>query len=246
MNKVLFACLKYDYGRKERGISIERKAMLPAFVENKCDVVKFWLEENGFPNNLYLLQINLINTAEKNNPNLIFFVLMNNEIRLSTLDYLRERFIIINWFCDDQWRFDNYSKFVAPHLTYSITVDKYSLDKYRKINCNAILSQWAPIEIDSAISEDKYRYDVSFVGSWNPTREWIISSLKKNGIEVECFGSGWPNGRISYNRMREIFHTSKINLNLSNSLPSDFAFRMFLMKPLFVSLFKGKNGLRLC
>lgn len=245
MNKVLFACLKYDYGRKERGISIERKAMLPAFVENKCDVVEFWLEENGFPDNLDLLQTNLIEAAEKSKPNLIFFVLMNYEIRLSTLDYLKERFTIINWFCDDQWRFDNYSKFVAPHLTYSITVDKYSLDKYRKINCNAILSQWAPIEIDSTISENEYRYDVSFVGSWNPTREWIISSLRKNGIKVECFGSGWGNGRVSYSQMREIFHTSKINLNLSNSLPNDFAFRIFLIKSLFISLFKGIKKLKI-
>ena len=72
MNKVLFACLKYDYGRKERGVSIERKAMLPAFWENKCEVVEFWLEENGFPDNLDLLQTNLIKTAENSNPDLIF------------------------------------------------------------------------------------------------------------------------------------------------------------------------------
>lgn len=71
------------------------------------------------------------------------------------------------------------------------------------------MSQWAPIEIDSTISENEYKYDVSFIGSWNPTREWIISSLKRNGIEVECFGIGWNNGRVSYNQMREIFHTSK-------------------------------------
>ena len=106
MNKVLFACLKYDYGRKERGISIERKAMLPAFWENKCEVVEFWLEENGFPDNLDLLQTNLIKAAENSNPDLIFFVLMNYEIKLDTLDYLKKRYTIINWFCDDQWRFD--------------------------------------------------------------------------------------------------------------------------------------------
>lgn len=245
MNKVLLACLKYDYGRKERGISIERKAFLPAFKENGCNIIEFWLEDNGYPNDLDALQNNLIKSANSSMPDIIFLVLMNYEIHLSTLDYLKSNFCVINWFCDDQWRFYNYSRFIAPHLTYCITVDKYSLDEYDKIGAHAILSQWAPIEVDDAFLKSEYKYDVSFVGSWSPTREWIVRALRRNNIKIECFGFGWENGRVSYEEMRDIFHTSKINLNLSNSLPNDIRFRIYLLKHLFMSPFYGISRFKL-
>ncbi|MEN8907404.1 MAG: glycosyltransferase, partial [Clostridiales bacterium] len=130
-------------------------------------------------------------------------------------------------FCDDQWRFDTFTKYLAPKLTYSITTDKYSLTKYESLGYkNVILSQWGALEYDQNInfSDIKYKYEISFVGGRNSTREWIINHLKRKGIKVECFGKGWENGRISYEDMRQIFLQSKINLNLSNSISTDIRY----------------------
>ena len=81
---------------------------------------------------------------------------------------------------------------------------------------------------------------MSFIGGASPFRKWFVSELLKNGITVDCFGSGWKNGRISYEKMDEIILKSKINLNISNSLSYDIRYLVhnpkniyFLIKSLF-------------
>lgn len=44
------------------------------------------------------------------------------------------------------------------------------------------------------------------------------------GLKVECFGAGWENGRVTFDEMGEIFKTSKINLNISNSANYDIRY----------------------
>ncbi|MES2964626.1 MAG: glycosyltransferase, partial [Bdellovibrionota bacterium] len=61
-------------------------------------------------------------------------------------------------------------------------------------------------------------------GSANEVRTWFVKELAKRGIEVDCFGAGWPNGRIDAKKMNHIFAHSRINLNLSNSVPQDVGF----------------------
>lgn len=59
---------------------------------------------------------------------------------------------------------------------------------------------------------------------------------------MECFGNGWRNGRISYEQMDEIMLTSKINLNISNSISYDIRYLIYNPKnilSLIKSLFKG-------
>ena len=60
-------------------------------------------------------------------------------------------------------------------------------------------------------------YDVTFIGRPHGKRKEEIEKLKKAGIKVECFGEGWPNGKITNEEMIKIFCQSKINLNLSQS-----------------------------
>ena len=50
----------------------------------------------------------------------------------------------VNWFTDDHWRFDRFSRHFAPAFDWSITTDRDSLPKYEAIGYeNVILSQWA-------------------------------------------------------------------------------------------------------
>ena len=45
----------------------------------------------------------------------------------------------------------------------------------------------------------------------------IVEEVSKSGLNVECWGGGWPNGRMEQDSMIKLFSESKINLNLAMS-----------------------------
>ncbi len=225
--RILAPVLRYDYGDPSRGDSLEKEAFIPA-IASVATVFPFWLEDNGFPNDLEGLQQAIVAEAERLDPDLVFFILMRDEVRISTIETLSKRWRTANWFADDQWRFESFTRNIAPKLTYPITVDKYSLPDYRAIGCKkVILSQWASEYNDLSEEAEDYKYEVSFIGGRNCVRDWYIHELSKNGIEVNCFGAGWPTGRVTYEEMKNIVCSSKINLNLSNSQPLDVSYRSY-------------------
>jgi len=223
--KIVPVFLRYDYGIKSRGDSLEFQGFYPALKQITNDVCPFWFDEYLSKNDI--LQERIIEFIDEVNPNVVFFILMKNEFSFETLDYLKSKYRTINWFCDDPWRFDIFTKYQAPHFTYAITTDKFALSKYRNIGYkNVILSQWASFGCNKDMNFEaiKYNYDISFVGSVSSYRKWIINTLKKRGIKVQCFGTGWKNGRVSFEKMTEIFRTSKINLNISNGVSYDIRY----------------------
>lgn len=223
--KIAPVFLRYDYGKKSRGESLEYVGFYPALNQISDEVYPFWFDE--YLDKKYELQKKLIEFVNMIEPDIVFFILMKDEFSFETLDYLKSKYITINWFCDDQWRFDSFTKYYAPHFTYSVTTDKFALSKYTNINYkNVILSQWASFGYSENLDFEsiEYKYDVSFIGGISGYRKWIIKELSKKGIKVECFGSGWENGKVSFEKMKEIFKTSKINLNISNSISYDIRY----------------------
>lgn len=228
--RILAPLLRYDYGKPQRGDSLEKTAFVPA-MSSCTEVYPFWLEEHGFPDDLEGLQQAIILEAERLNPDLLFFILMRDEIRISTLEALGRHWNTANWFCDDQWRFNSFTRFVAPALTYSITVDKFSLPSYLAIGCRkVILSQWAGPYTPLGKTSSGFDYEVSFIGGRNSSREWYVRALQKANIEVACFGAGWPAGRVSFTEMQTIMRRSKICLNLSNSQPRDVSYGRYIRR----------------
>jgi len=220
--KIVPVFLRYDYGIKSRGESLEYNGFYQALIQITDNVYPFWFDK--YISKKDDLQKRIIEFIDEIKPDIVFFILMRDEFTFETLDYLKSKYVIINWFCDDQWRFDNFTKYYAPHFTYSISTDKFSLSKYNKIEYkNVILSQWASFGSSENIDFNaiKYRYDISFIGSISSYRKWLIEKLLKKGIEVECFGHGWKNGKVTFEDMTKIFNTSKINLNISNSASYD-------------------------
>ncbi|MCX7705668.1 MAG: glycosyltransferase [bacterium] len=225
--KIIPVFLHYDYGIKERGETLEYSGggWYYALRQLGNEVYPFWWDD--YFSDKDRLQREIIRYADFIKPDIILFILMRDEFSFETLDYLKSRYITINWFWDDQWRFEDFTRYYAPHFTYSITTDKFAVAKYKKIGYeNVILS--APACYDYArdihFETIKYKYDVSFVGEKNIYREWVIKQLRKNHVQVVCFGNGWENGRISFTEMVEIFKTSKINLNISNSISNDIRY----------------------
>lgn len=219
--KIIYSGLKYDYCDPKRGLSFEHVNFYETLARMEgVDVIYFPYER--------LLEVGrdamnqeLLDLVKKEKPDIFFAVMFTDELNKDVLDEIKKCTTSLAWFCDDHWRFDNYSRFYAPHFTWVATTYSKAPEKYKKIGYNnAIHSQWAcndfiykPIHnIDAPID---YKYEVSFVGQKNSAREKIINKIKDAGINIQAFGNGWDNGRVTQQQMIDIFCRSKINLNLN-------------------------------
>ena len=224
IKKILFIGLKYSYGEKELGESINEAAHSDVLKSLNYKVENLWIDEYTPGEELQRV---ILNKAKEFQPDVIFFKIFRHEIQIETLLELGKNFFIFNWFGDDQWRFGDFTSKYANYFDACITTDKFSIEKYRDIGQkNVIKSQHASFEDFTPCQNIVYKYDVSFVGGRSSFREWFVRKLKKQGIHVHCFGSGWEQGRVTYEEMREIFLTSKINLNISNSISYDLRYLM--------------------
>lgn len=60
------------------------------------------------------------------------------------------------------------------------------------------------------------KHDVCFVGGNYGIRAKIVRTIKRRGINVECYGSGWPNGRIATKDVPALFASSKVVLGVGS------------------------------
>ena len=60
-----------------------------------------------------------------------------------------------------------------------------------------------------------FDYDVSFIGGCYGQRPAFINYLRGQGVKVEAFGRGWPNGPLTKQEMIEVYARSRINLGIS-------------------------------
>lgn len=185
----------------------------------------------------------ILKLVEKEKPDILFYGDFDGLVYPETLRYIKDNTstITLHWFCDDQWRFDSFSKNYCWNFDYSTTTDHLAVAKYKAIGYeNIILSQWAANQYVYRKMDLPYKYEVSFVGQPHGVRRSIIDQLKKERIPVAIFGKGWETspfkekwnrlmnklnvdvlmlntGMISHPEMVRVFNQSKINLNLSNN-----------------------------
>ncbi len=177
-----------------------------------CDYLKR-MTEIGFK----ALNKEIINLVRKEHPKYVFWTSWQYDIQESTLETIRkEGSIVAGLFFDDEWRFDDYSKWWIPYLDYCVTNAIEAIPKYRELGARVI--QTIPstgIAVDRDWSNIEEKYDVSFVGHrLTAGREQYISELKNRNIPIHLFGVGW--GRlVSFEEMIDIYGSSKINLNFS-------------------------------
>jgi spore maturation protein CgeB len=248
---VLAVMLQWDYGQASRGISIEKSSFFFAMQQLVQRVEPFWYDE--YLDNTSPLQELVVARARELQPDLIFFIPYTDQFTVETLDSLKIISPTYCWFGDDQWRFESFTARYASHFTHVSTTDPWSIPKYRAMGIDPILTQWAgqPFseELGALADEQLFAHDVSFVGARTNYRAWFVQQLAKRGIHVTCFGAGWPNGRVDNTTMERIFRTSRINLNISNSVSRDVRFVMssprsllhYLRSPKRVEQMKARN-----
>jgi spore maturation protein CgeB len=220
MYKVLYSGLQYNFYDPARGASFEHETFYRVLSELPGVTVlhhpfdriltvgkKRWNEE-------------LLDLVRREQPDLLFAFMYTDEFEPATLDEIKKHTATAAWFSDDSWRFWNYSKFWARHFSWAITTYAWTKELYaRSGQPNVICSQWAAnTEVYRPVVNRAKgtQPPVTFIGGWSRPRERIIAALRRAGIAVEVFGSGWQNAqRASDEEKVRLFSSSTINLALN-------------------------------
>jgi spore maturation protein CgeB len=230
--KVIFAGLKYDYGKAGSGLSFEYQNFYQVLAGMEgVQATGFFIDEKIQELGREAANQLLVKTVKETKPDLLFCFLFTNELKKETVEYITQKTPTktFNWFADDHWRLPVYSRYWAPLYTAVGTTDSLAPEKYRRLGIkNVIKTQWAantglyrPIE-DLKIED----CGITFVGKNYGRRGKYISGLRKRGLPARGYGKGWPaspasqggdGGAVDFQTMVEIFSFSKINLNFTES-----------------------------
>lgn len=221
--KILAVLGEHNYGDPSRGQGYEFTNFLPALRRLGHNVVFFESFNKGHYVSFADLNRSLLRLVEQEQPDVVFFVLMGYEVWSETLDVLRTAGVfLVNWGTDDSWKYDSFARFVAPKLDIYVTTCPRALEKARRDGLtNVVLSQWAANGevLHEPLSAKHCRHAVTFVGSAYGDRPRWIQGLRERGIEVECFGHGWPAGPVPAADIATIVRTSIISLNFADAGP---------------------------
>ena len=242
--KILFAALKYDYGIQERGYSFEYYSFYDTLIGMGHEVEYFDFYTLYLKYGKHEMTKMLRQRVEEWKPELLFTFLYSDQFDFEELKNIttQTNTITYNWFADDHWRFDDYSRYWAPCFDFVSTTDRNALSKYKAIGySNVLLTQWAANPRIWTRIYEVPRYDVTFIGQQYGNRRAIIRNLKKQDIPVRVWGTRWKltklheiaknyhiisnnlydrvagSTRISQQEMIKIIQASKINLNISQS-----------------------------
>ena len=219
--KILCVFGQHNYGNPARGQSYEYSNFLPALRQLGHEVEFF--ESFGRAGHTDFAQLNraLLETVDRLQPDLVFCVLMGYEIWRETLAIIRDAGIrLLHWGTDDSWKYGQFSRFLAPAFDRWVTTSHDAWQRAeREGHGNFILSQWAADATNLAepLPAKDCRYPVSFIGSAYGNRRQWVDRLKRQGVEVACFGHGWPGGAITADAIPQIIRESVVSLNFGDS-----------------------------
>jgi len=115
-----------------------------------------------------------------------------------------------NWYCDDSWRFDEFSSVTCKYFNVCSTPDPTYIKRYREIGYNNIIAGiWhSNISLYNNIPFKDKDIDISFVGGITPSRETFFESCQ---LPVQTTSG------VSQGEMLKFYSQSKIGLNLSTN-----------------------------
>lgn len=244
--RILYVAHKYEYGVRARGHSFEHNNFYESLVADGHDVDYFDLTEH-LAAGRDTLNGRLVERAATTRPDLVFFFMFEDELDPAAVRSVTQagHSVTFNWFGDDHWRFESFSKQWAPCFTYVSTTASSALAKYAAAGItNVLKTQWAAADSLYKPAGLPLTHDVSFVGQVYGDRPQIIRFLRKQGVPVEAYGLGWRtrpghravarvpglrrvagpylervrcSTRVEQDGMIRLFEQSRINLNLTEA-----------------------------
>jgi spore maturation protein CgeB len=222
--RVLFASLRWDYKDPDRGDSFEFVNLWSALEQMAGVEAEFWgIDEAERRLGREGANAELLERARAWKPDLIFFFLFKDEVEPDTLRALKSLpgVTTLNWFADDHWRFQSFSKHWAPLFDVVATTDLAAPARYRRAGIDHVVqTQWACTPALYHPTGSPLDLDVSFVGQPYGVRRASVEMLRSAGIPVSAWGEGWETGRLSQDDLVDVFSRSRINLNFADSSQS--------------------------
>lgn len=218
--RILYVGAKYDYGDPNRGLSFEHYNFYHALTRMGHEVQYFDFMAEYQKLGKEAMNRYLWETVRSERPTVLFCCLFEEEIDMETVSRISNstNTTTFNWFCDDHWRFESFSKRYAPAFNYVSTTSSLAMSKYLKAgHTNVIKTQWACNHFLYRPDGGAPRYDATFIGQPHGDREVYIRALRRAGVDVRVWGHGWESGRLSQEEMIEVFGQSRINLNFTEA-----------------------------
>lgn len=214
--RILYIAQKYDYGIRSRGLSFEENN----FLNTLANMGHYIIRLNYPKDKKKAIDEIVLDCVIRYSPDLLFTIFLGKVLHKEIIAEIstQTNTVTLNWFCDDTWRFDSFSKYWAPVFNWVVTDAKSALPKYEQIGYkNVILGGWACNHFLYRKLDYPRIHNVTFVGQAHGNRRQVIDELRKSGVSVETWGLGWENGRLSQVEMIKVFNQSKINLNLGEA-----------------------------
>ena len=157
---------------------------------------------------------------------LVFFIFVSGDATLDPyfIQKISQNRFITMVFWDMEQFFDQIDRYYAQLADLVLLTTNYEYEyKLQLLNINTYCpfslfdsTKYKPLEdISSSI-------DVSFVGEVTKgKRREYIDYLEENGINIESYGVGTKNGKVSFDKVIEIFNRSKINLSFTGTYTND-------------------------
>lgn len=140
-----------------------------------------------------------------------------DQVFLQTLS--KQCYIIMNFY-DSELFFEPIDRYYAQCADLILLPTSLTFcENYTLLGMNAT-STFSLFNSKHYIRENKPKtIDISFVGDiTKKSRQQFLNYLIESGYNVEIFGKNTKNGPVSFEKMIDIFNTSKINLNFSETI----------------------------
>jgi spore maturation protein CgeB len=217
---ILYVAMRHEYGDPGRGLSFEEVNFRSALEGMGHQLRTFDFMDRARRDGVARMRDDLVAVADECKPDLALFFLFTDQLDTRTIEAVGRvgGCPTVNWFADDHWRFEDFTRHLAGAFDLAVTTDEDSLPKYRQLPHTRVhLSQWACNRYSYGRVTTETRHELTFVGQPHGERRKTVARLADAGLPVECWGFGWPAGTIEHDGMVEVFASSRINLNLSNS-----------------------------
>lgn len=217
--KILCVFGEHAYGDPARGAGYEFTHFLRALRALGHEPVLF----DSFRRDRYasFAELNraFLRAVEEHAPDVVFCVLMHYEIWLESIALVRGAGIpVVNWATDDAWKYAQFSRLVGGAFDLYATTAPEALGWYRRDGIDSAFgTQWAAsgASLQPPRPGAECPIPVSFVGAAYGGRAAAIEHLRAVGIEVACYGHGWPTGPVPAADVGRIVRDSVISLNFS-------------------------------
>jgi spore maturation protein CgeB len=242
--KILYVASKYDYGHADRGWSFEHVNFYDALVRSGHELDYFDSETLFKELGREGLNRRLRERAGSFRPELMFCCLTGDQFDFDTVKSITDEgaTTTFNWFCDDHFRFEKFTRRWAFAFHWVSTTAACALPWYERIGYkNVLKTQWACNPGFYQRLDLPLVHDVSFVGRVYRQRPALIQRLRDAGLRVVVRGTGWPEGRASPEEMIAIFNQSRVNLNFSDPPKYVNRFKRLLGRQQPPKQIKGRN-----